>query len=413
MSVNLIRHASAVKPRLYPYNGLVTPQDANRLQTWNGSVTTPSDPVYEIGRLLKMTDDQKISEATAALTQLEYGVLDSFLALANLNSMPVGGLQMTDFDNSLVDIVSLGKDKYNGTLEQTLWLPKLSLDTFTLSVADSDSRVERQFTLKGDFYRILRYANKNFIYKAFTAVSGDVPTMTINVSDPVPSVDPNHSGVYILRLNRTRAGVDSELVLGTDYTYNSGTQNIAISAVQVSDIYKVYYSSNSFGTGGDPTSLNDINDYFLKAENLQVYITDGVTLIYLDILSSLNLTATWNRLNEGVIGQHEKIIKSVKDHAITVALNGRVKNSTIEEVMMGQAGNHWGILDVDLFLKTASVVIKVYQENSHINFILGYQVNNLMIDTTAQNTPVNDFLTGNVNLKSDNLLITTVEGDLA
>jgi len=415
MAVNPIRHASAVKPRIYPYNGDVAPQDVNRLQVFNGSVTTPSDAVYEIGRLLKMADDTKISEQTTSMTQLEYGQLENFLALANLAAKPVGGLQLSDFDNSLVDIVSLGKDKYQGNLEQTLWLPKAVLDAFTLSVADSDARIERQFTLKGDFYRILRYDNKNFIYKKFVCATGDTPTMTLSVADPVPVVDPNYgtTSTYIARILKVSGGTTVELAYGTDYTFNPGTNNITILASTVGDIYKVYYTASSFGTAGDPTSLNDIDDYFLKAENLQVYLTDGVTTVKLDILTSLNITATWNRINEGVIGQHEKILKSAKDHSVTVALNGRVKNATIEEVLMGKAGQNWGILDVDLFIKNASLIVKVFNENSHTNFLIGYRVNKLIIDTTAINTPVNDYLTSNVNLKSDEMIISDSEADLA
>jgi len=415
MVANPIRHASAVKPRIYPYNGDVAPQDVNRLQTFNGSVTTPSDALYEIGRLLKMADDRKISEETTSLTQLEYGKLDTFLALANLSAKPVGGLQLSDFDSSLIDIVSLGKDKYQGNLEQTLWLPKLVLDTFTLNVADSDARIERSFSLKGDFYRILRYNNKNFIYKKFVCATGDTPTMTLNVSDPVPVVDPNYgtTSTYISRVLKVASGVTTELVYGTNYTFNPGTNNITILASTVGDIYKVYYTAASFGTAGDPTSLNDVDDYFLKAENVQLYLTDGVTTVKLDILTSLNITATWNRINEGVIGSHEKILKSAKDHTVTVALNGRVKNATIEEVLMGKAGQSWGIIDVDLFIQNASLIVKIFNENAHINFLIGYRVNKLTFDTTAQNTPVNDFLTGNVNLKSDEMIITNLEADLA
>lgn len=418
MGINPIRHASAVKPRIYPYYGDVAPQDVNRLQVFNGSVTTPSDAVYEIGRLLKMADDTKISEQTTAMTQLEYGKIDNFLALANLAAKPAGGLQLTDFDNSLVDIVSLGKDKYQGNLEQTLWLPKAVLDTFTFNCADSDARIERQFTLKGDFYRILRYNNKNFIYKKFVCATGNTPTMTLDVSDPAPVVDPNYgtTSTYIARILKVTPGpVDPtvELVYGVDYTFNPGTNLITILASTVGDVYKVYYSASSFGTAGDPTSLNDVDDYFLKAENLQVYLTDGVTTLKLDILTSLNITATWNRINEGVVGQHEKILKAAKDHTVTIALNGRVKNATIEEVMMGKAGQNWGILDVDLFIKNASLIVKVYNENSHVNFLIGYRVNKLIIDTTAINTPVNDYLTGNVNLKSDEMIISDLEADLA
>jgi len=413
--LNPIRHASAVKPRIYPYNGdvngAVAPQDINRLQTFNGSVTTPSDMLYEIGRLPKMADDQKISQATTALTQLETGALDTFLGLANLSAMPTGGLQLTDFDNSLVDIVSLGHDRAQGNVEQTLWLPKLVVDTFTFSVADSDARIERQFTLKGDFYKLLRYGNKCFIYKTFTAVSNG--SMVLDCSDPAPANDPNVSGTYIQRIVKLSAGKVTELVLGTDYTFNPTNSHVTITLAAIGDVYNVYYSAATFGTAGDPTSLNDVEKYFLKAENIQVYLTDGVTELKLDILTSLNITATWNRINEGVIGSHEKILKAAKDHVVTIALNGRVKDATIEDILMGKGSTTWGIIDVDAFVKTASLIVKIYQENTHTNFLLGYRIDNLNFDATAMNTPVNDFLTGNVNLKSDNLLWSTVEGDLA
>jgi hypothetical protein len=217
---NEIRHASATKPRVIPWNGDTQPIDIDRVQAISGGVNQPQELVYEVGRLDKVCTDLKILEEKCSLTQLEYGEVDFYLALANKAALPSGGLQLSDFDDALVDIISVGKDKFGGTMEQTLWLPKLSLNSMAFNIANADARIERTFDLGGDFFKILKANNKIFMQKIVTVPSGvSLAPHVISLADPVPVVDPNVAGKYIQRVLRVRAGVTTELELTTDYTF--------------------------------------------------------------------------------------------------------------------------------------------------------------------------------------------------
>ena len=82
----------------------------DRLQSFSGGVSQPTENVYEIGRLNKVCTDKDTLETTATLTQLEYGTMDFYLQLANLSAEPVGGLELTDFNDAKTDIYQPGKD---------------------------------------------------------------------------------------------------------------------------------------------------------------------------------------------------------------------------------------------------------------------------------------------------------------
>ena len=58
-------------------------------------------------------------------------------------------------------------------MEQTLWLPKLSLNAMTFNIANADSRIERTFDLGGDFFKILKNLNKIYMQKIHTVPSGN------------------------------------------------------------------------------------------------------------------------------------------------------------------------------------------------------------------------------------------------
>lgn len=410
-----IRHAKANKPRLYPYNGDVNPSDMDRVQSFSGGGNQPFEELYEWGRELKMAVDFDILEATASATQLEYGEIDTYLTLANLSAMPSGGLDLDDFSNAKTDIITVGKDDYNGNVEQTLWLPKMTLDSITLNIADAEARLERSFEFAGDILMRLRNDNKYFIYNKTTVESGySTSAYDITLNDPVPVEDPNHSGVYIFRVLRVRSGTTTELTLTTDYTYTSGTNTLQILSATTGDVYKVYYTSDSWGTAGDPTSLNDSDGYYIDADSVTVTLQSGTgTEVELDLLTSLNIVATLNRISEAVIGNDEKILKEVESKTVTVTLGGRVKNSTIGEILMGQAGNDWGVLDAQLYKDDITLRVKVYEDETKSTFKIGYKVTDLFMTSTSQDEGnANEFLTKNVTLQSDNLLISNVIGDI-
>lgn len=407
-----IRHASAVKPITIPVTADVSPDNVDRVQSFSGGVSQPSENIYEIGRLDKVCTDKGILEATASITQLEYGTMDFYLQLANKSAEPASGLQLSDFNDSKVDIYQPGKDAYAGNVEQTLWLQKLVVDTVNLDIADPEARVERSVELSGDFFKILREANKYLIFKEDDAPSGTSGNYNIVLNDPVPVEDPNNSGQYILQLYRIRSGVATELVLTTDYTYDNGTNTLTIISAQASDHFRIWYSAGSYGSAGDPFVLNDSDDCFLKADSVTVIINDGVhSDVELDLLTSLSISATLNRIDEAVIGSEEKVLKDVQDYAVTVSLDGRIKDSTIEEVLMGEAGQNHGIIDPDKFGEI-SLTVKIYEDSTKSNFKMGYKITGLTFTDESRDFTANEFGTKPISLESDNLLITADEGNL-
>lgn len=406
-----IRHSSAVKPISVPVKANVAQADWDRVQSASYATSQPQEKLYEIGRLAKMTTDKGILEATLSLTQLEYGTVDAFKQLAGLSAEPSGGFDLDDFDDALTDFYLPGKDEYAGTVEQTLWMQHMALNSFGLSMS-ADERIERTFELSGEFAKILRYTNKYLIFKTDDAPSGTSGNYDIVVNDPVPVVDPNNAGVYILDLYRIRSGVATQLDLTTDYTYDNPTNTITILSANAQDHYRIWYSAGSYGTAGDPTALNDADDYYLKADNVTVTIDDGSNpAVELTKLTSLSIDATLNRIDEAVIGSNEKILKDVESYDVALSFDGFVKNSNIEEVLMQQAGQSWAIIDFTLFDEVI-VTVKIYQEATKSTFLIGYQCTGCEFSDESQDYTANEFASNPISLASDNLKITTTIGDL-
>ena len=410
---NEIRHSSATKPRIIPWDGDTQAMDIDRVQAFSGGVNQPSDLVYELGRKDKICTDLKILEESCTLTQLEYGEIEFYLALANKSSLPLGGLQLSDFDDALVDIISVGKDKFGGTMEQTLWLPKLSLNALTFNIANADSRVERTFDLGGDFFKILKNTNKIYMQKIVTTPSGvSLAPQVISLADPIPTVDPNVAGKYIQRILRVRAGETVELNLTTDYTF-SAPSTLTILLASTGDIYKIVYTTNSFGTAGDYTSLNDSDLCYINADSVKVTLQSGTgTEVELDRLTGMNINASLKRISEAVIGLQEKLLKNVESYDVKIALNGRIKDAKIEDVLMGQAGNNWGIIDPNEFKSDIILRVYVYEDATKSVFKMGYKVTGASFTDTKQDVNANAFWSEGINLSSDNLLISNVEIDI-
>jgi len=412
MAEQAIEHASAVKPITIPVKADVTPDNMDRVQSFSGGVSQPSENVYEIGRLDKVCTDKGILEQTCSITQLEYGKIDAYLQFAGLSAEPSGGLQLSDFNNSLTDIYVPGKTEYNGTVEQTLWLQKTVVDSINLNISDAEAKIERSFDISGDKFKILREANKYLIFKEDDAPTGTSGSYNITLNDPVPVEDPNNTGVYILQLYRIRSGVATELNLTTDYTYTSGTNILNIISGLAGDNYRIWYSAGSYGTSGDPFVLNDADECFIKADSVTVLINDGThSDLELDLLTSLSISASLNRINEAVIGNDEKILKDVETTEVALSLEGRIKDSSIEEALMIQAGQSWGIIDPSKFSEV-SVTVKIYEDSTKSSFLIGYKMTGLSFSDESRDFDANAFGTKPINLAGTNLLITETEGNL-
>jgi len=408
----VIRHSSAVKTISIPITANVTPADWDRVQSFNPATSQPSEKLYEVGRLAKMTTDKGVLEASLSISQLESGVIDSYLQLANLSAEPGAGLALSDFSSAKTDFYLPGKDEYAGTVEQTLWLQKMVLNSINIEMS-ANEKITRSFDLSGEFCKIARYANKFLIFKSDTVPSGESADYEITLSDPAPVVDPNNAGVYMLQIFRVTAlGVATELTLTTDYTYTTGTGVLSINTVTAGDNIRIWYTAGSYGSAGDPTALNDVDDYYIKADNCTVTIDDGTNdAITLDKLTSLSIQATLNRADAGVIGSAEKVLNEVESYDVAISLGGYIKNSPIQEALMTQAGQSWSIIDYSLF-STVDVIVKIYQETAKTTFLIGYKVTDCDFADDSATYNANEFAEAPVNLNSDNLLITEVVGNL-
>lgn len=405
-----IRHASAVKPISIPCKAEVAPANWDRVQTFNVAINQPVEDLYEIGRLDKMVTAKETLEASLSMTQFEYGAIDSYLQLAGLDAEPAEGLSLTDFDASSVDFYLPGKDEYDGTLEQTLWLQKMVLDSLGISM-NAEERIERSYELSGNFAKILRYANKCLVFKTATAGSGVDGTFDIVLSDPAPVVSPNQANTYILQLWRVRDGNAVELS-SSDFTYTSVTNTLQITSAESGDHFRVTYTAGSYGTAGDPTELNDDDDFYVKADNVTVTVDDGTNNpLELTLLTSLTINASLNRIEEGVIGSQEKVLREVESYEVTCSLGGYVKNSTIEEALMAQAGQSWSVVDFTLFSEV-DVTVKIYKEATKETFLVGYKMTGLTFTDESQDYSANAFAESPINLQGSNLLITTDDGNL-
>ena len=411
----LIRHSRAVSPYFYPNKG-GDPSNLHGITDIGGGASVDSTEEFVVGKRDKCGTDVSLPSSSVPITQNERGEIATYLTLANLDAEPGGGIELDDFSSALIDVAIYERDSFNGTIEKTTWFPKTAIASLSLNIADPESKIERSFELQGDNELNLQYDNKILIHKEFVAGTGDAGTggFVLDCSDPIPEADPNRSGKFILRVDRTRSGETTTLDEDAgDFSYDSGTQDITIEdETEIGDVINVYYSSDSFGGPGDPTTVDSADPCFLKATNVTVLLSDGITEIELDTLTSLTIDATINRADEGVIGKDEKVVREISDTPVTVSLSGRIKRATIAEAFMGQLGNNWGITDVKRFLSNVRVTVKIYSDVDKTNFLLGYQVDDLAFNDDSFDYTANDFGTLDTTASSSSLLITAVEGNL-
>jgi len=407
----VIRHASAVKPISVPVNNTVASDNWDRVQAFNPATSQPLEKLYEIGRLAKTATAKELLEASLSISQLEYGTIDSYLQLAGLSAEPVAGLTLANFSSAKTDFYLPGKDEFGGTVEQTLWMQKMALDSVGIEMS-ANERITRSFELSGSFMKIAKDANKDLIFVSDTVPSGEDVDYEIDLSDPAPVVDPNNAGVYILQAYRVSLlGVATELT-SADYTYTHVGTTLSINTVTTGDNIRVWYTSATYGSAGDPTALNDADDFYIKADNVTVTLEDGTnSAITLSKLTSLSIQATLNRNDEGAIGDNEKLFNEVESYDVAVSLGGFVKDAPIQEALMTQAGQSWGIIDYSLF-SSVDIIVKIYKESSKATFMIGYKITGCEFSDDSTSYNANEFGENPCSLNSDNLLITSVIGNL-
>jgi len=408
-----VRHGSAFKPLLIAYKGDVTaPFNVDRAQTVRNGWTIPAEKKYELGRKVKVCTDKGLPDVTASLTQLEYGDMDIWNILAN-KAVSNNTLVLSDFDDGKADLITVEDEEFGGNLVFCQHLAKMSVASFAINAPDADSSMERTIDLAGDKRFIWKNSNKCFIYKRipYADLSGGVSPAL----DPVPVADPDTSS-FIYRILRVRAGSTTELLETADYTYSDVTKKITILDPVIDDIYKVYYTASTWGSGGSPVAINDMDDCYVKPEQcdfLLIETVPGPEVEYrIHKLTSASITATLDRRMEGELGSDEKVIRDVSSRAVTITLGSFVTDSSFDELMRGKAGLNYGKIDIEKFISTLKFVVKIYEDKTKTVFKLGYSVSKLEYNTGGDDATANDLSSKDITLESDDMTISTVEGNL-
>jgi len=409
-------HTSNYAPRIVPVNGDSVGNEIDRLQDMTATVTLNRTKVKEIGRDGIVGWRSNIPTVNLSLRQLEYGSIAFWNELANkaVNNTVV---DLNDFKTSMVDILGYKTDD-SDTFLGTIQYPKMRTASFGLNIGDPAALAERSFSLVGEDELFWQNANKYVIVLKDSSCVTTSHTIVIGsgawTAYPTPVIDPDISAKYIQKIIRTRSGVDTELVEGTDYTYTTGTKTIDFNDVSGSasvsgDIYKVFYTAGSYITAATPFTNNDSDLLGIPAEACSIYLE---TSNYVYRLQSVGIEVSFDRQDVKEIGNSEVVSRGIRNKTVTVTLGRILEQFTIEEILRGKSGLSYGKINPRKFEDDIKLTVKMYSDETKATFKLGYSIDGLGPVNLDAGVPLDDYATRGVRLESDQLTVSSVEGSL-
>lgn len=407
-----MNHASNYKPIIYPIGSTADKAEIDRAQSIDPTGTTNREKVEEIGRSGVVGYLNRVPTVTYRLTQLEYGSMEFWRKVAN-KADSVNTIELDDFKTPYFDIAGFMTDD-DGTFTGTVVYPALRLSGFTFNIGEPDARIERTFDFNGEKELIWQGANQYYIYVTKTMESADVGDVDIDLSANTPAEDPDNAGVYMFRVIRVRSGINTELTSGTDYTYTPGTQTLTVSGSQSGDLVKIWHTS-----AVAPSTIwtpNDSDVPAILADSVSIYLFVPASgkpssTDYVYRLQSVNIETTFDREDLKEVGNRNVVQRGFRDSTVTVSLGRMVEQFTIEEVLAGQAAGY-GKLDLDKFTDSASLVVKVFDDNTKTNFKYGFKITGLSPTEVRLGANVNEYTSRDNTLEAESLYITTDTGVL-
>ena len=100
---------------------------------------------------------------------------------------------------------------------------------------------------------------------------------TFYITTALPYVNAGPHVGFAMEIIRADAIARAKKSEGYEVFFNTGTDDVTIPGTLLGDVYNIYYSAASFGTAGDPTTVDSGNPCFLKAENVTVTLNDGTS----------------------------------------------------------------------------------------------------------------------------------------
>lgn len=400
-------HASNYKPRIFPGKGDVAPAEIDRAQGIDPSTSLNREKVEEIGREGIVGYIKKNPSTTYSLTQLEYGNMEFFKKIAN-KATAIETLTLSDFKTPYFDIAAYLTDD-DDTFKGTIWYPKLRVDGFSIDIGDPQAIIERSFDFIGEKAIIWQGDNKYVHYQREEIVSGGTGIFTLTET---AVLDPNDN-VYMIRVLRVRGTVTTELVKDTDYTEDDA-DTVTITTPVVGDVYKLYYTSST--APADMFTANDSDKAAILADSVSIYLYIPASgkpssSDYIYRLQSANLNVSFDREDYRELGNKNIIARGISDKTVSVSLGRILEEATIEEVLAGVAPGY-GKLDIEEFTDQATLLIKIYDDNTKANFKYGFKATGLSPTEIGGGTDVNAYVGRDVTIEGEDLTISEDEATI-
>jgi hypothetical protein len=400
-------HSKAVKPRIFPWLSERTPEQINRAQDIGGDLTLNREKQYEIGRDGILGYKKNTPAFKYSMKQFEYGAMELWYSLANLEEPGTGAdhaIDLDDLKTKKFDIAAFLTDD-SGTFEGTIWFPKLRVNGFTINIADPDAIIERNFDLVGEDYKILNVVPTSvggyLAYQKATASGAS----TVIVLNPVPVAHAASS--YIFKVLRERAGVVSELVQTTDWTF-AGPATVTVTGGVNGDVIKVFYEASTAYT--TTWTNNDVEADFLTADSCEIYMKVGTgTRLYR--LQSLGIDISFERTDYKELGNPEIVLTGAKSQTVKVSLDRYAEDFSLEKILAGDTA--YPYIDPRDFSENIQILVKVFSDKSHTAFKIGYLMNKLTPTTMNSSQTKEDYGKRTTALECDNLKISDVESEVA
>jgi len=212
----------------------------------------------------------------------------------------------------------------------------------------------------------------------------------------------------------TSLGVSTELTVTTDYTYVNGTNTLTIVSVDTGDIIKIWYTSATA-----PATLfteNDADASALSADSCSVYLYipgsgKPSASDYIYRLQSATIDVTFEREDVKEIGNKRVVQRGINNQTVTVTLGRILEQFTIEEVLRGEVSGY-GKIDVEQLTDNASLIVKVFDDNTKSTFKYGFKADGLSPTELRGGAGINAYVNAENSIEGESLTISTDNAEL-
>jgi len=394
-------HASNYKPRVIPVNATVAAADLDRVQRLTLGFTRPNEKEYELGRTDEMARQWMRPDVTGSLVINEYGDIKPF-ALFGAETAPTD-ITLADLKDQMFDVVSLQKKQSEDAMLVTRYVPNCYLTGFNLNIADPEGKLEQTWNFVAEKHYSLLGDNKYLKSEVLTIAVG-AAQMT-----EVPVLNPDTSGYTVKAYNITQ-GITLTEGASNDFTCDAAGAITVVDSTNMVNADKVQFAYSS-ETASDFENVDDSNAYYIPAKYCEIELWEGSNkLVTIKRLQSVGVAASFERTPYGEIGNEDVIARAVDSINVVVTLGDLISDETFDQYMRDNSGSY-GLIDIEKYLETRDLQIKIYDSAAKDNFLAKYIVRNLKVTGGNTEDSVQEAMTGGRTLESDNMIYTTNENE--